>query len=59
LGEGQPATWRRLLIKVAVAVVSSGRRVLIRLWEGWPHLEQFKQILQRLAEALPPLPDPP
>jgi hypothetical protein len=59
LGEAQPATWRRLLIKVAVAVLCSGRRVLIRLWEGWPHLEQFKQVLQRLAEALAPLPIPP
>ena len=59
LGEGQPATWRRLLIKVAVAVVCSGKRVLIRLWEGWPHLEQFKGVLQRLAEALATLPAPP
>ncbi len=59
LGEAQPATWRRLLIKVAVAVVRSGRRVLIRLWEGWPHLEEFKQVLQRLAEALAPVPNPP
>lgn len=54
LGEGQPATWRRLLIKVAVQVALSGKRVLIRLWEGWPHLEQFRQILQRLSEALDP-----
>jgi hypothetical protein len=58
LGEGQPATWRRLLIKVAVTVHSGGRRVLVRLWEGWPHLEQLKQVLQRLAEALA-LPVPP
>jgi DDE family transposase len=59
LGEGQPATWRRLLIKVAVVVIRSGKRVLIRLWEGWPHLEQFKQVLGRLAEALAPVPLPP
>jgi hypothetical protein len=59
LGEAQPATWRRMLIKVAVQVVSRGRRVLIRLWEGWPHLEQFKQVLQRLAETLVALPAPP
>ena len=59
LGEAQPATWRRLLIKVAVQVISSSRRVVIRLWQGWPHLEQFKQVLQRLAEALTPLPVPP
>jgi hypothetical protein len=36
LGEGQPATWRRLLIKVAVAVISSGRRR--RLIQGMPNL---------------------
>jgi hypothetical protein len=59
MGEAQPATWRRLLIKVAVAVLSSGKRVVMRLWEGWPHLEQFKQVLQRLAEALAPQPVPP
>ena len=59
LGEGQPATWRRLLIKVAVQVVSNGKRLLIRLWEGWSHLEQFKHVLQRLAEALATVPAPP
>ncbi|OWK40180.1 Mobile element protein [Fimbriiglobus ruber] len=31
LGEGQPATWRLLLIKVAAAVVVSCRRIVIRL----------------------------
>jgi hypothetical protein len=56
LGEGQPETWRRLLIKVAVQVVNSGKRVLIRLGEDWPHLEQFRHTLQRLAEALAAVP---
>ena len=56
LGEGQPATWRRLLIEVAVQVVQSGRRVVIRLWQGWPHLELFRQTLQRLLGALAALP---
>ena len=31
LGEGQPATWRLLLIKVAATVVVSCRRIVIRL----------------------------
>ena len=52
LGEGQPATWRRMLIKVAVQVVQSGRRILIRLSTSWPHLEQFRQVFQRLLAAL-------
>jgi hypothetical protein len=56
LGEAQPATWRRLLIKVAVQVVSSSRRVAIRLWQGWPHLEQFQQVLQRLLAPQPSFP---
>jgi hypothetical protein len=59
LGEAQPATWRRLLIKVAVQVVSSSKRVVIRLSQQWPHLEQFQQLLQRLAAALAPLPASP
>ena len=52
LGEGQPATWRRMLIKVAVQVVQSGRRILIGLSTSWPHLEQFQQVFQRLLAAL-------
>ena len=51
LGGGQPATWRRMLIKVAVQVVQSGRRILIRMSTSWPHLEQFQQVFQRLLAA--------
>lgn len=54
LGGGQPATWRRMLIKVAVQVVQSGRRILIRMSTSWPHLEQFQQVFQRLLAALTP-----
>ena len=39
LGEGQPATWRLLLIKVAASVVVSCRRIVIRLSGSWPHQE--------------------
>lgn len=52
LGEGQPETWRRQVIKAVVRVVSSGRRVVILLGAGWPHLEQFRQVLERLLAAL-------
>jgi Transposase DDE domain group 1 len=48
LGEGQPWTWRSLFIKVAAEVVVSSRRVVVRLSACWPHLEQFRQICERL-----------
>jgi ABC-type amino acid transport substrate-binding protein len=51
LGEGQPGTWRSLFIKVAAEVVVSSRRVVIRLSSCWPHLEQFRQVCERLPRA--------
>ena len=48
LGEGQPWTWRSLFIKVAAEVVVSCRRVVVRLSSCWPHLEQFRQVCERL-----------
>ena len=44
LGEGQPCTWRTLLIKVAASVVVSTRRILVRLSASWPHLDHFRQV---------------
>jgi hypothetical protein len=44
LGEGQPATWRLLLIKVAASVVVSCRRIVIRLSGSWPHRGYFEQV---------------
>jgi hypothetical protein len=44
LGEGQPATWRMLLIKVAASVVVSCRRVVIRLSSSWPNAEFFRRV---------------
>jgi hypothetical protein len=44
LGEGQPGTWRLLLIKVAAAVVASSRRVVVRLSGSWPYLEYYRQV---------------
>lgn len=44
LGKGQPATWRRLLIKVAATVIVSCRRIVLRLSASWPHRDFFEQI---------------
>ena len=44
LGEGQPGTWRLLLIKVAAEVVTSCRRVVVRLSGSWPYLEYYRQV---------------
>jgi len=53
LGEGQPGTWRSLFIKVAAEVVVSSRRVVVRLSSCWPHLEQFRQVCERLQAPAP------
>ena len=44
LGEGQPCTWRRLLIKVAAAVTVSSRRVLVRLSASSPYLDWYRRL---------------
>jgi hypothetical protein len=44
LGEGQPATWRLLLIKVAAEVVVRCRRVVVRLSGSWPYREYYEQV---------------
>jgi hypothetical protein len=49
LGEGQPCTWRTLLIKVAAEVLVSTRRILVRLSSTWPHLDYFRQVSQALT----------
>lgn len=49
LGEGQPATWRMLLIKVAAEVVVSCRRILLRLSGSWPNLDYFEHIRQHVC----------
>jgi hypothetical protein len=51
LGEGQPCTWRLLLIKVAAEVVVSARRVLVRLSSSWPHLQWYRRVCERLSRA--------
>ena len=44
LGEGQPATWRLLLIKVAAEVIVRCRRVVVRLSGSWPYLDYYRQV---------------
>jgi hypothetical protein len=44
LGEGQPGTWRLLLIKVAAEVVVSCRRLVVRLSSSWPYREYYEQV---------------
>jgi hypothetical protein len=53
LGEGQPCTWRTLLIKVAAEVLVSSRRIIVRLSSAWPHLEYFRQVCQALSAPVP------
>ncbi len=49
LGEGQPDTWRLLLIKVAAEVVVSCRRVVIRLSGSWPNQQFFERVRQHVC----------
>ena len=44
LGEGQPATWRTRLIKVAAEIIVSSRRILVRLSSNWPYLQHFAAV---------------
>jgi hypothetical protein len=54
LGEGQPATWRLLFIKIAAEVIVSQRRILVRLSSNWPYLDYFQTVCQRLLHRLQP-----
>jgi hypothetical protein len=51
LGEGQPATWRLLLIKVAAEVVVSCRRVVVRLSSSWPYRDYYEQVSRAVLGA--------
>jgi len=58
LGEGQPATWRLLFIKIAAEVVVSRRRILVRLSGSWPYLHYFQAVCERLLQRLQAAPSP-
>lgn len=49
LGEGQPCTWRSRLIKVAVEVLVSSRRVLVKLASSWPHRDELFRLGDQVA----------
>jgi hypothetical protein len=51
LGEGHPATWRLLLIKVAARIVVRARRVRILLSGSWPFLEFYRQVSDAVLAA--------
>jgi hypothetical protein len=55
LGEGQPCTWRSLVIKVAAEVTVSTRRIVIRLSSSWPNLKYFQHVCERLFEHIRPV----
>jgi hypothetical protein len=50
LGEGQPWTWRTLLIKVAATVIVSTRRIVVQLSASWPHIEHFRQVTEHVMQ---------
>ena len=54
LGEGQPCTWRTLLIKVAAEVSISSRRILVRLSSAWPYLDWYHRLTTFLT-SVPPI----
>ena len=56
LGEGQPATWRTRLIKVAAQISVSTRRIVVQLSGCWPYLNHYAQVTDA-ALAFPQSPD--
>ena len=48
LGEGQPATWRMLLIKAAASVLVSCRRIVVRLSGSWPNRNYFEAVCRHV-----------
>lgn len=51
LGEGHACTWPSQRIKVAVEIVVSTRRVLVRMPTHWPHLSQLFRIGRAVSLA--------
>jgi hypothetical protein len=52
LRHAQPATWRSKLIKVAAAVITTTRRVIVQLAGHWPFADFYYAVGQR-AQAMP------
>jgi hypothetical protein len=53
LGQGQPTTWRMMVIKVAATVIVSCRRVVIRLSGSWPHLSLWERVMRHVVSRPP------
>ena len=53
LAEGFACTWRTRLIKVAAEVITSARRILIRLSGTWPHLDHFERVCRAVLNVGP------
>ena len=54
MGQGQPATWRTRLIKVAVLVSVSCRRILVKISGSWPYLNHFRMVSSEILSLPPP-----
>jgi hypothetical protein len=54
MGQGQPATWRTRLIKVAVSVSVSCRRIVVKISGSWPYLNHFRMVSSEILSMLPP-----
>jgi hypothetical protein len=52
LRRAQPATWRSRLIKVAAAIITTTRRVIVQLAGHWPFLDYYDAVGKR-AQAMP------
>jgi len=57
LGGGLACTWRTRLIKVAAEIITSARRIVVRLSGTWPHLDHFLHV-SRVVLSLGPAPQP-
>jgi hypothetical protein len=55
LGEGHPCTWRTRLIKVAAEVITSTRRILVRLTGHWPYLDVYRKVAAAVQAMSPPV----
>ena len=44
LGEGQPETWRMLVVKVAASVVVTCRRIVVRISGSWPYRDYLERL---------------
>jgi hypothetical protein len=50
LGEGHACTWRMRLVKVAARVIETTRRIVVRLSDSWPYLEDYLRIGQQAID---------